>query len=111
MKTTLMRLPTRLLVTLICLLPFQSERAVCQEDDAPKIVIPVIADEPGAVDPATLVPESLAQNLTVEFTEASLSEVGNWIQQNAGIPVLFDQAAIAHPDKSRTVPVRGIRLS
>ena len=55
---------------------------------------PSIPDEPRTVDPATLVPKQLAVPVTVNFTEASLREIGKWIEEKQKIPVLFDKAAL-----------------
>lgn len=52
--------------------------------------LPEIPDEPKTVDPATLVPEMLAQKVTVEFEETSLREVAVWVQENAKVTVVFD---------------------
>jgi hypothetical protein len=56
---------------------------------------PEILDEPKTVDPASLVPETLAVRVTVDFAEASLREIAQWIQENQKIPVLFDATALS----------------
>lgn len=56
--------------------------------------LPVIADEPRTVDPATLVPAALSRKMTVDLRDSSLSELAAWIEENAEIPVLFDRAAL-----------------
>lgn len=78
----------------------------CQADEEQKPVeIPKIADGPVAIDPATLVPAKIAQKVTVEFSQAALSEVGQWIEQTAGLPVLFDKAALESAGISLSEPV------
>lgn len=60
---------------------------------SPKPAVEISA-EPKTIDPATLVPEYLAQPVTVNFDESTLREVGEWIQENQQIPVLFDKTAL-----------------
>lgn len=67
--------------------------------------LPTIADEPRSIDPATLVTPKLARNVTVEFAEAGLSEVGSWIATNADIPVLINRQALELESISLSEPV------
>jgi len=59
------------------------------------LAIPEIPDTPRTVDPARFVPKKLAAEATVKFDEASLREVGQWIQKEQKTPVLFDKDALA----------------
>ncbi|MEZ6060111.1 MAG: hypothetical protein R3C19_07105 [Planctomycetaceae bacterium] len=54
----------------------------------------VIADEPITVDPATLMPEQLSVNATVDLTDSSLAEIAEWVRTTTGLPVMFDKAAL-----------------
>lgn len=53
-----------------------------------------IRDEPQTIDPATLLPASLAAKVTVEFRETSLSDVVQWLRQQQQIGVLIDGRAL-----------------
>ncbi|MEX0704205.1 MAG: hypothetical protein WD069_19050 [Planctomycetales bacterium] len=64
-----------------------------------------IPDEPRAIDPATVMPEMLAASVTVNFTEASLREIGQWIQEQRKLPVLFDQRALTEEGVTLGEPV------
>ncbi|MFN0198750.1 MAG: hypothetical protein ACKVT0_18540, partial [Planctomycetaceae bacterium] len=64
-----------------------------------------IADEPKTIDPATLLPEELATPATVEFTEASLKEVLNWIKTERKISVVLDEAALTESNILVSEPV------
>lgn len=80
------------------------DRCGADEESQP-VEIPQIADGPTAIDPATLVPARIAQKVTVEFSQAALSEVGQWIEQTAKLPVLFDKAALESAGISLSEPV------
>ena len=54
-----------------------------------------IADEPTTVDPASLMPPALAKPVKVEFTDASLSDVADWLRKEQKLEVLFDMPALA----------------
>jgi hypothetical protein len=64
-----------------------------------------IADEPRAIDPATLMPEKLAAKATVEFTEASLKDVVKWLQEEQNLGVLIDEQDIASDGVSLIEPI------
>jgi hypothetical protein len=53
-----------------------------------------IADEPKAINPATLLPEALAKKATVEFKDATLQELAAYIQEQTKRAVLIDQQDI-----------------
>lgn len=50
----------------------------------------VISDEPRTIDPATLVPQRLAQPATVQFDNASLNEVVEWLRDDQKINTIAD---------------------
>ncbi|MFO1091948.1 MAG: hypothetical protein U0992_01355 [Planctomycetaceae bacterium] len=50
----------------------------------------VISDEPRTIDPATLVPQRLAQPATVQFDNASLNEVVEWLRDDQKINSIAD---------------------
>lgn len=54
-----------------------------------------IPDEPRSIDPATLLPKTLAADVTVEFKEASLTDVVKWLQTEQKLGVVVEQAALA----------------
>jgi len=70
--------------------------AVAQEAAEPdaKLKLPEIADEPQLIDPATVIPAKLAAKATVEFKEAPITEVVEWLREKQKIPVLVDKRAI-----------------
>lgn len=57
--------------------------------------VPKIPDQPRTVDPARFVPQALSASVTVKFEETSLRAVGEWVQKQRKIPVLFDKKALA----------------
>lgn len=82
----------------------------CAQQDAVEppeksIELPEIADHPTSVDPASLVNRNLAQKVTVSFKDSALSEVGVWIEKNAGIPVLINEKALEEENISLSEPV------
>lgn len=70
----------------------------------PVIEIPEIADEPKTIDPATLVPASLATEAAVKFENSSLRELVSWLE-GAGLVVLLDNRALTEQGISLGEPV------
>ena len=64
-----------------------------------------IRDEPRTIDPATLVPKELAKRATVDFSDSSLGEVAQWLRDEQGLAVLFDQEALADQGTLLSDPV------
>lgn len=62
--------------------------------DAPAPAAVVIADEPRAIDPGTLLDAKLRTLATVRFEETSLSEVAAWVQQQTGLNVILDARSL-----------------
>lgn len=75
-----------------------------------KVELPVIVDEPLAVDPATLVPEPLAAKKTADLKGKTLSEVADWLESECKVEVLIDKAAVSDVGILATDPV-GEQLS
>jgi hypothetical protein len=67
--------------------------------------LPVIADEPKTIDPATLVPAPLAVTATVEFTNASLRDVLDWLRIEQKLTVLLETSALKESEISLVEPV------
>lgn len=67
--------------------------------------LPVIADEPKTIDPATLVPEKLAARATVDFRSGSLREVVEWLRLQHKIVVLVEESALGDAGVSPSEPV------
>ena len=65
----------------------------------------VIADEPKAIDPVTLVPEKLATKATVQFKDTSLTDVVKWIRDEQKIGVTLDAKALADANILLSEPV------
>lgn len=84
-----------------------SSSAVAQDEavEVKKEQLPVIPDEPRAIDPATLVPEPLAVKKTAELQGATLSEVSKWLEEQCGVEVLIDKGAVASIGVLPTDPV------
>lgn len=57
--------------------------------------LPEIADEPKTIDPATLMPASLAVSTTVDFSDSSLREVLEWLQNEHNLVVLTEKSALS----------------
>jgi hypothetical protein len=73
---------------------------------APAVPQPaVIADEPKTIDPATLVPAPLAVTATVQFTNASLRDVLEWLRTEQKLTVLLETNALAESEISLVEPV------
>ena len=53
-----------------------------------------ISDEPGAIDPATLMDPRLAALTTVEFDKVSMKELYRWLQEEQKLSVSVDAAAM-----------------
>lgn len=68
------------------------------QSDSTQVKRPQIAEEPRAVDPATLVPPKLAARATVDFSDSSLQEVVRWLLEKQGIPVVIDRNALEEED-------------
>ncbi len=65
----------------------------------------VVADEPKTIDPATLVPAPLAVTATVQFTNASLGDVLEWLRTEQKLTVLLETSALAESEISLVEPV------
>lgn len=85
----------------VALLPLFLPAPLARAQDQPKQAetqerrVPEISDEPRTVDPAEFVPEELAAAVTVEFSDSSLHEMAEWIEDEKEIPVLFDEKALS----------------
>ena len=64
-------------------------------NEKPASTLIEISEEPKTVDPATLVPKPLAVHVTVKFDAKPLRDIVKWLQQDQGLNVLIDQAALA----------------
>jgi hypothetical protein len=53
-----------------------------------------IADDPKAIDPATLVHPRLAERVTVQFEQSALKDVYRWLQDEHKLSVAVDAAAL-----------------
>jgi hypothetical protein len=74
-----------------------------QEPPSAKIEI---ADEPKAIDPATLVPKRLAENATVQFDNVALVDVAKWIEEQTGMNVFLDRQSLSSAGILPSEPVR-----
>ncbi len=82
--------------------------AAAQEATQPAeaaVQVPVVADEPKTIDPATLVPAPLAVTATVQFTNASLRDVLEWLRTEQKLTVLLETSALAASEISLVEPV------
>jgi hypothetical protein len=84
----------------LCALLWFSTVAIRAQDTQPAPTqgtaeIPVIADEPQTVDPATFMPAPLAAPATVDFTDSSLSEVMTWLREKQNLVVLLENDALS----------------
>lgn len=64
-----------------------------------------ISDSPRAIDAATLVPEKLRIFATVEFTDASLSDVAQWLREQTGLNVSLDTRSLEAANIDENSPV------
>ena len=63
------------------------------------------SDGPKTVDPAAFIPGPLAANATIEFTDAPLREIADWISKQQGMPVLVDKTGLSEEGLSAGEPV------
>lgn len=68
--------------------------------------VPKIADEPRTIDPSQFMPKPLAALATVEFSEASLQEVVDWLRDEQKLVVILDDDALAEIKVLPGDPVR-----
>ena len=64
-----------------------------------------IPEEPRTIDPVTLVPPEVVPAVTVDFSDGTLNDLAEWIRTDLGLPVLFDEAALANQGSLLTDPV------
>jgi hypothetical protein len=64
-----------------------------------------ISDSPRAIDAATLVPEKLRMLATVEFADASLSDVAKWLSEQTGLNVSMDTRSLEAVNIDENSPV------
>lgn len=93
---------------LICLLtanlfaqPPAAEPALAKPDPP----LPQIADEPKTIDPATLMPPALAVSATHDFSDSSLREVVQWLQDEHDLVVLLDGSSLSAIGISLAEPI------
>ena len=68
----------------------------------------VVNDQSIAIDAATLVPLKLREPGEVNFSEASLSEVALWLQDQTGLNVALDQRSLAENGVDENSPVSDV---
>jgi hypothetical protein len=82
--------------TCLAAAPATAQDAAQTDAATPEIPkVPEIADEPRTVDPATLVPEAVAKPVTLKFQETMLRDVATAMEDQTGVPVVFDAQALA----------------
>ena len=64
-----------------------------------------ISDSPQAIDAATLVPEKLRTLAKIEFSDASLSEVAQWLRIQTGLNVSLDTRSLEAVNVDENSPV------
>ncbi len=75
------------------LLRAQEPTPVAASNEAPSLKVE-IADEPRAIDPATLMPPELAQRVTHTFEQTSLRDLITWLRTEQKLTVIVDTAAL-----------------
>ncbi len=70
-------------------------KSLLAEGEKPPSLLIEIPDEPKTIDPATLVPPTLAANVTVSFVEKPIRDIAKWLQEKQQINVLIDYPALA----------------
>lgn len=73
--------------------PPPAAEAAATESQPPSEAI-VIPDEPRTIDPAQFVPEPLGKPVTVEFKDATLKDVVQWLTEKQGIAVQLDERTL-----------------
>jgi type II secretory pathway component GspD/PulD (secretin) len=90
--------PASLALALLLRSPFAAFGAEPAPPPAPPaaeaVKVPEIADEPKCIDPATIVPAKLAVKATCDFSDSSLREVVEWLQEKHGLVVLLDKSGL-----------------
>lgn len=93
-----MSVPASLALAILLRSPFAAFGAEPAPPPAPPaaeaVKIPEIADEPKCIDPATIVPAKLAAKATCDFSDSSLREVVEWLQEKHGLVVLLDKSGL-----------------
>ncbi len=80
-------------------------KAHAQEDTAEAPPVPEIVDTPRTIDPAAFVPPPLAKRATHDFSDSSLREIVEWLQEEQGIAVVLDERALDDVGASPLDPV------
>lgn len=80
-----------------------ADQSAIADQEPPKPV--EIADEPEAIDPATIMPKGLAAKATVEFDDKNLKDIVAWLQDEQGLSVLIDQQDIVSDGVSLIDPI------
>ncbi len=62
--------------------------------EKPPVNAHVVAENPTAIESASLVFEAVAKPQTVQFKETSLSEVADWIKDKTGLNVVLDHRSL-----------------
>ena len=65
-----------------------------QETETPPAAAIEIADEPVSISPSTLLPAPLTKSYKADFDETSLTDVIQWLEQEAKLTVLVDQRSL-----------------
>lgn len=87
----------------LCAQPATSDAvAATPQESTAEIVIP---DEPRTIDPATLVSLRLAQPATIEFNDASLNEVIQWLRDEQQISTVAEEQRLENAGISLGEPI------
>ncbi len=77
-----------------------------EKQRSPAVPTPVtIADEPRAIDPATLLPPELAAKVTIQFNNTSLADVVTWLRDDRQLNVHLDAVALRDEGLLTSEPV------
>ena len=79
--------------------------AVAQSADVDADALPEIPDEPKTIDPSATIPKALAVSATHDFSNSSLREVIDWLQEEHQLVVLLDRKALTEIAISPAEPV------
>jgi hypothetical protein len=64
-----------------------------------------IADEPKTIDPAELMPPQLAEKVTVDLTDATFADTVDWLREERGLLVHFDERGLEDTKIMMTDPI------
>lgn len=102
---TILLFSTLLLTLVITSVSAQTPDKTTEGAAEPAVKAITIADEPKAIDPVSLLVESMRKPAKVAFDEATLNEVVQWLRETAGLTVIVNQKSLSDAGVLSSEPV------